>query len=104
MCTDFRSAKAKLPPAVAQKLFAAINILNQAESLKDIAVLPTYRLHNLSGNRDGSYAMDLGKNSGYRLVIKPDPPISKENTSLDFFSKCQTVKIIIVLEVSNHYE
>lgn len=104
MCTDFKRATKELPPLVAQKLYAAINYLEQAESLNDIAMFAAYRLHNLSGNLTGIYAMDLGKKLGYRLLITPDPPISKENESLDFNSKCKTVKHIIVLEVSNHYE
>ncbi len=94
----------KLSTKVAQKLFAAINILEQAESLNDIAVLPIYHLHDLSGDRFGVYAMDLGRKLGYRLLIEPDPPVSEENKSLDFNSKCKTIKKIIVLEVSNHYE
>jgi hypothetical protein len=58
----------------------------------------------LSGNKKDLYAMDLGRKLGYRLIIKPDPPLKREDDKLDFNSKCSIVKCIIVLEVTNHYE
>lgn len=104
LCCDSKKAKKELGLDVSEKLFAAINIIESATSLNDIACIPRYRLHGLEGDRKGSFAMDLGRKLGYRLIIKPDPPFTEEENKLDFNSKCSVVKCIIVLEVSNHYE
>lgn len=104
LCNDKKQAKKVLGEIVAEKLFAALNFIESASTLNDIACLPTYHLHQLSGNKKHLFAMDLGRKLGYRLIIKPDPPLDKEDDKLDFNSKCSIVKCIIVLEVSNHYE
>ena len=104
LCTDRKKAKKELGELVTDKLFAAINFIESATSLNDVACFTSYRLHQLVGNRKDSFAMDLGKKLGYRLVIKPDPPLSKDEQKLDFNSKCSIIKCVIVLEVTNHYE
>ena len=85
-------------------MIAAINFINQSSTLKDIASMPTYRLHPLKGDKNNVYAMDLGKKIGFRLLLKPDPPIAESDESLDFTSKCSKVTKVIIMEVSNHYE
>ncbi len=104
LCSDSKKAKKDLGELVAEKLFAAINFIESASSLNDVACFPTYHLHQLSGDKKDLFAMDLGRKLGFRLIIKPDPPLNQEEDKLDFNSKCNVVKCIIVLEVSNHYE
>lgn len=104
LCSDKKHAKKVLGEIVAVKLFAALNFIESASTLNDIACFPTYRLHQLSGNKNDRFAMDLGRKLGYRLIIKPYPPLNGEDDKLDFNSKCSMVKCILVLEVSNHYE
>ncbi|MGI6144405.1 MAG: hypothetical protein GX092_00435 [Clostridia bacterium] len=104
LCSDYKQAKKVLGEIVAEKLFAALNFIESASTLNDIACFPTYRLHQLSGNKKDLFAMDLGRKLGYRLIIKPDPPLNPEADKLDFNSKCSIVRCIVVLEVSNHYE
>lgn len=104
LCSDSKQAKKVLGELVAEKLIAAINFIESASNLNDVACLPTYRLHQLSGDKIGLFAMDLGRKLGFRLIIKPDPPLNHEDDKLDFNSKCSVVTCIIVLEVSNHYE
>lgn len=104
LCSDSKKAKKDLGEVVAEKLFAAIDFIESASSLKDIACFPTYHLHQLSGDKKDLFAMDLGRKLGFRLIIKPDPPLNEEEDKLDLNSKCSVVKCIIVLEVSNHYE
>lgn len=89
---------------VAEKLFAAINFIESALTLNDVACFPAYHFHQLSGDKKGLFAMDLGRKLGFRLIVKPDPPLNREEDRLDFHAKCSAVKCIIVLEVSNHYE
>lgn len=104
ICRDYKHAKKVLGELAAEKLFAALNFIESASSFNDIACFPAYHLHQLSANRKDQFAMDLGRKLGYRLIIKPDPPLNKEDDKLDFNSKCSIVKCVIVLEVSNHYE
>lgn len=104
LCSDNKQAKKALGEIVAEKLFAALNFIESASTLNDIACMPTHHLHQLSGNKKDLFAIDLGRKLGYRLIIKPEPPLSNEDNKLDFNSKCNVVKCIIVLEVSNHYE
>ncbi len=104
LCSDSKQAKKVLGELVAEKLFAALNFIESASTLNDVACFPTYHLHQLSGDKKDLFAMDLGRKLGFRLIIKPDPPLNREEDKLDFNSKCSVVKCIIVLEVSNHYE
>ncbi|MBN2285197.1 MAG: hypothetical protein JXQ26_08585 [Tissierellales bacterium] len=104
LCSDSKKAKKDLGELIAEKLFAAINFIESASSLNDVACFPTYHLHQLSGDKKDLFAMDLGRKLGFRIIIKPDPPLNQEEDKLDFNSKCSVVKCIIVLEVSNHYE
>lgn len=104
LCSDSKQAKKVLGELVAEKLYAAINFVESASTLNDVACFPTYHLHQLSGDKKDLFAMDLGRKLGFRLIIKPDPPLNREEDKLDFYSKCSAVKCIIVLEVSNHYE
>jgi toxin HigB-1 len=104
ICSDCRVAKKELGEIVAEKLFSAINFIESATSLNDIACFPSFHLHQLIGDRKEMFAMDLGRKIGYRLIIKPDPPLNKVEDKLDYNSKCSIVKCIIVLEVSKHYE
>ena len=104
ICTDNRQAKRCLGELVAEKLSAALNFIESASTLNDIACFPAFHLHQLSGTEKGLYAMDLGRKLGYRLIIQPDPPLNMEEDRLDFNAKCCIVKRIVLLEVSNHYE
>lgn len=104
LCSDSNQAKKVLGEIVAEKLFAALNFIESTSTLNDVACFPTYHLHQLSGDKKDLFAMDLGRKLGFRLIIKPDPPLNREDDKLDFNSKCSVVKCIIVLEVSNHYE
>lgn len=104
VCCNTKQARKILGEIVAEKLFAALNFLESASTLKDVACFPAYHLHQLSGDRKDLFAMDLGRRLGYRLIIKAVPPLNPEDNKLDFNSKCSLVKKIFVLEVSNHYE
>lgn len=104
LCNDIKQAKKVLGEIVAEKLFAALNFIKSASNLNDVACFPAYHLHQLSGDKKNLFAIDLGGKLGYRLIIKPEPPLSAEDNKLDLNSKCKMVKSITVLEVSNHYE
>ena len=105
LCTDFVKAKKDLPIDVAGKLHALINFIISSENLYDIAKVHRYHFHSLQGKRAGQYAIDIsGRKSGYRLIIIPyNPEIdlsSEKNINIIY----RTTEVIVVLEVSNHYE
>ena len=57
----------KVPPALRRRVRAALSDLDQARSLRDIA-LPRYRLHPLAGDRAGFHSIRVGRLE--RLVFR----------------------------------
>lgn len=99
-CTDLRQAKKDFPSKVAEKLIKMINFIEAAENLESVVNFPTYRFHDLKGNKRGLYAMDIdGRRGSYRLIVKFD---GQDNENL--FSDSSSIEIIQIEEVSNHYE
>lgn len=90
---------------VAEKLFALVNLLESADTLLDIAKLPIYHLHPMHGDRKGQYALDIvGRKEGHRLLFIPldegGNEFEETNTNVIY----RSAKIIIIWEVTNHYE
>ena len=105
LCTDFSYAKKELNFRIAEKLHVLIRILQSAETLEDIARLSTYRLHSLQGNLNGKLSLDIaGRKAGYRLLIVPLDADGIERNNDDIRLVCQFTEIILIWEVSNHYE
>ena len=103
-CTNYKEAKKKLNITVAEKLHAAITFIKNAETLMDIKNMPMYNLHSLHGDREGTYAIDLGRRLGYRLIITPLDNEKNEWTIKDENKIYKSTKIILAMEVTNHYE
>lgn len=103
ICKNFKKAQKEYGKNVAEKLYSLINLLEAIETLKDISFMRTYNFHSLTGKRKGEYALDLGRKLGYRLIIIPlDENGNQWNTN--DINIINSTKIIIVMEVSNHYE
>ena len=90
---------------LAKHLLARINAIEQADVLKDIIVMPTFRFHNLKGKLDGYFAIDVKTiRDKWRIILQPLD--EKENV----FDPCNideiaaVVKIVEIREVSAHYE
>ncbi len=103
-CSDLIVAKQKYND-VAEKLFSLINFIENAMSLRDIAAVPSYKLHPLKGKRSGQFALDIkGRKSKWRLIIVPlnaDGEKFKTKDNGVIYSEAQ---IIEIREVSDHYE
>lgn len=94
-----------MPAIVAEKLHALMNLLESADNLQDIAEMQIYHLHPLQGNREGQYALDIaGRRAGYRLVIIPLNADGNKCKQNDINVVYKSTEVIIVWEVSNHYE
>ncbi|MDE5780349.1 MAG: type II toxin-antitoxin system RelE/ParE family toxin [Lachnospiraceae bacterium] len=104
ICHDFSKAKKEFGTIVAEKLHALINLLENAETLNDINAMQIYNLHHLLGKRKGEYALDLGRRLGYRLIITPLDDNGNKWKEKDINVMYKSTKIVLILEVSNHYE
>lgn len=104
-CKDLSCAKKEFNERVAKLLFSRINFIENAKSFADIVNNPAFHFHGLSGKLQGLYAIDLGRTIGYRLIIEP---LNEKEESLreekDIEKLKQCTKVVIVVEVSNHYE
>ena len=97
-CTNFRIAKRDFSDKVAKKLHKLVNFIESADNLASVIAFPTYHFHDLKGDREGEYALDIdGRRGSYRLIACFDE--EKETVFYD----AQSIKIIQIEEVSNHY-
>lgn len=104
LCNNYKHAQKKLGKNVADKLHKALQFIDASVCLMDIKNMRTFRLHPLKGDRKGTYAIDLGKKTGFRLILIPvDLDGNRWATGNDIviFNSTDT---IILLEVSKHYE
>ena len=105
LCTDFKKARKELPINVARKLHALISFLECAQNLADVANMLIYHIHPLQGSRKGQYALDIaGRRAGYRLIIIPLDINGNEYTDNDISNIYNSTEIILLWEVTNHYE
>ena len=95
--------KWKYPKQVAQKLLSVENAIINATRLRDIVSYPPYRFHSLKGDRKNEWSIRLG-NTGYRVTLIPCDDKDEPITTGDIMAQCKSIKIILVTEVSNHYE
>ena len=99
ICENEKKAVKKYNKIIAEKLIFSIEFLKNSSSLKDVTDYKNFRLHELKYERKGQFAIDLGKTIGYRLIIEPIT-VNKENKIISY----ESINIIEIMEVSNHYE
>ena len=93
----------RYPEQVKTKLQAVENALQLAGSLQDIVTLPQYHFHSLKGSRKYEWSIYLG-NTGYRVILIPCDDSGNTITSGDILAQCKKIKVVLITEVSNHYE
>lgn len=103
LCNDEEYANKYIGKDVTIKLMKVIYLLRSVSSLSDIYVYKSLNLHKLKGDLKDLYSIYLGKNTGYRLIIKP------MNDELEIIvikdtKEFKDVKNIEIVEVSKHYE
>ena len=104
-CKNLSCAKKDFNDIVAKLLHSRINFIENAVSFADIVSYPAFRFHGLSGKLQGLYAIDLGKKLGFRLIIEPldeNEESLKKEKNIEKLKQC--TKVVIVVEVTNHYE
>ena len=93
----------KYPEKVAEKLLATENYIRNAASLLDVVNYRPFHFHRLKGDRDHEWSIYLG-NTGYRVTLMPCNDLGEPIREGDIVSQCKVIKIVMVTEVSNHYE
>lgn len=93
----------RYPDPVKTKLLALETFIQAADSLLDIKNYSPYRFHRLQGKRSNEWSISLG-NTGYRVTVIPCDHNGNPLIRGDILSQCTSIKIIMVTEVSNHYE
>ncbi len=96
LCTDNQHAERKLGPKKAKKLRLRLDDLQAASCLNDLRYAPG-RLHELTGNRTGQFALDL--EHPYRLIFVPQhkPPPQTSSGGLDW-TQITAVEIIEIID------
>lgn len=110
-CTSVKAAKKLFggDNVLSTSLLARINVLEKADTIKDIIVQPTFHFHNLSNkngrNLEGFFAIDVkSRREQWRIILQP----LDENKNP--FNPCYIdqissyVRIVEITEVSKHYE
>ena len=106
-CTDLKAAKKLFggDDKMALSLMSRINAIEQAESIKDIISMPTFRFHKLLGDYKGYFAIDVKTSRDkWRLILRP---LDKNEKSFDpcrIDEIAEIVQIVEIKEVSAHYE
>lgn len=93
----------KYPEKVKEKLQALETAFIAATSLHDIVTFPPYRFHQLKGKRRNEWSVYLG-NTGYRVVLIPCDENGNNIINGDIIAQCKMIKVVRIVEVSNHYE
>jgi len=110
-CTDLKEAQKLFGgnKQLAVSLQARINFLMQADTLQDVILYKPNRFHNLVNkkgkNLDGYYAIDVKtKMESWRIILQPltDELHPYESCNIDTIAK--SVKVVEIMEVSDHYE
>ena len=95
--------KWRYPKAVEVKLLSIENAIRSAETLYDIVNYPPYHFHRLEADRKEEWSIYVG-HTGYRVTLIPCDDDENPITDGDIIGKCRVIKIVMVTEVSNHYE
>lgn len=104
ICTNLKKAQKQLSQKIhAEKLIANINFIKSAKNFLDIIKYVPFHTHMLS---TGKFALDVnGRKCSYRMIIYPlDENGNRITADENFASKAKSIEVVMVEEVSNHYE
>ena len=109
-CTSVKAAKKLFggDMVLATCLLARVNALENADTIKDIIVQPTFHFHNLANkqgkNLDGYFAIDVkSRREQWRIILQPLDESKNPFTPCDIDQISSYVRIIEITEVSKHY-
>ena len=94
---------------LAKSLMARINALKQADTIRDIVVMPTFHFHKLR-NKDGRdlegyFAIDVkSRKDQWRIILEPLDENKEPYVPCNIDEIARMVRISEIMEVSKHYE
>lgn len=110
-CTSAKEAKKLFSgdTKLSVSLLARINALENANSLKDIVVQPTFHFHKLKNkngrNLEGYFAIDVkSRKEQWRIILQPLNEEKNPYNPCNIDQIAGIVEIIEISEVSKHYE
>ena len=110
-CTSVKAANKLFAgdTVLGRSLLARVNALKQAETIKDIVVLPTYHFHKLENkkgrNLEGFFAIDVkSRREQWRIILQPLDSNKEPYVPCNIDEIAGIVKIVEITEVSKHYE
>ncbi|HEY5556317.1 hypothetical protein [Acetobacterium sp.] len=104
ICNDHSKAVKELGLRVGDRLHEVMDFIENAEILHDVSQIPPYRLHPLYGDRLGTFAIDLIKSTGFRLILIPIDDEGNPFDTKDINIIYRSSSTIILLEVTKHYD
>ncbi len=110
-CTSMKAAKKLFGgnDMLAKSLMARINALKQADTIRDIVVMPTFHFHKLR-NKDGRdlegyFAIDVkSRKDQWRIILEPLDENKEPYVPCNIDEIARMVRISEIMEVSKHYE
>ena len=110
-CTSVKAAKKLFGgnDALTKSLLSRVNALANAENIKDIIVQPTFRFHDLKNKKgrylEGYFAIDVKTiREPWRIILQPLNKDKQPYNPCNIDEIAEYVKIVEIMEVSNHYE
>lgn len=83
----------------ARRIMAVLTALRQQETLSQVPTTPPLRRHQLTGNRDGQYAVDIDRQ--FRLVFAPNHYLIPRRT--DGGIDTDRVTAIVIIAVIDYH-
>ena len=100
---EFKS-KWRYSPSVSDGIEETENYIRAARNLRDIANYSPFHLERLNGNRKKTPWSIRIVGSKYRILLFPCSDDGIIITEGDILSQADAIMVIMVVEVSNHYE
>ena len=104
LCNDRKYALKHIDLKVYKKLSSIINFIESADSLLDIRNYPSYRFHDLEGDKYNDQWAIYVSNTGYRVHLIPQDSNNNLIKKGDVLPNITSIKIVLIKEVSNHYD
>ena len=90
---------------LARSLLARIFAIDSADVMKDIIVMPSFHFHNLHGQMEGYFAIDVkSRRDKWRIILQPLNEDENPYDPCHIDEIAAIVRIVEIREVSPHYE
>ena len=106
-CTSLKAATKLFGgnKTLARSLMTRIEFIERAEALKDVIVMPQFHFHNLHGEYEGLFAVDVkSRKDKWRIILEPLNAKEKPFDPCHIDEIASIVRLIDIREVSPHYE